>query len=321
MTSISCIIPTWNRGPLLLEAIESALRQTYPPHEVLVVNNGPHVVEMPAELSGRVTVHDIVAHAGVSQARNFGAALAAGDYFAFLDDDDMWNERYLEYATRAIARGERLIVGRLDEFDAEGVRPYKNAVGNLTIRALLARNPGTNGSNVVVERALFHELRGFDATLPASTDKSFIMEALIRDVPIAIVPEMQVLLRTHAGDRITTNPARMAEGVWQFTRKYARYMQTDELLHNVEKAYRHKKSAVAARLTEPGGEEHGEGNAVTSSQKRALVLRMLRGETSAAIAGETGIHLDELEKWRRIGERVVRFALMDAFTKPAHGNG
>lgn len=321
MTSISCIIPTCDRRGALLEAIESATRQSRPPEEILVINNGSRALDLPAALAKRVKVYDIVAYAGPSQARNFGASLATGEYFAFLDDDEVWGERYLESAAGAIERGARLIIGRLDELYEDGVRPYKNVCGNLTIQTILMRNPGINGSNIVVERKLFYELRGFDVKLPPSEDKSFVLEAMLRKIPIETSPEGQVLLKKDEGIRLTSNPAKMAEGVWQFTRKYCQYMTTDELLLNVEKAYRYRKAAAemaeTVRHARPSSQESSK--CVTGAEKRALILRLLRGESIDAISKESHVTEEELTKWTRIADLITRMALMEAFadTEPA----
>jgi glycosyltransferase involved in cell wall biosynthesis len=309
MSAISCIIPTYDRGSLLHEAIASAVRQSRPPEEIIVVNNGTQPVQIPPFLAGHVKVYDIVPHAGVSQARNFGAALASGDYFAFLDDDDLWDVGYLEVVAAAIARGDRLIVGRLDEFDEQGARPYKNAAGDLSVRTVLVRNPGVNGSNLVVERALFRELRGFDVRLPASEDKSFILEALLRQIPVTCLSEARVLLRSHSGSRLRTNSRAMADAVWQFARKYGPHMTTDELLLNVEKAYRHKKALP------PSGDDE------SADRRWRLVLRLLGGASPDVVSGESQIAVDELLKWKRIGDRAGRLALIELFHPRSESGG
>lgn len=315
MKSISCIIPTCDRGGRLLDAIQSAASQSRPPDEILVINNGSCALDLPHAIAGRVKVHEIVPYAGPSQARNFGAGVATGDYFAFLDDDEVWGDGYLEYACQAIDRGARLILGRLDERCADGVRPYKNAFGNLNRETILVRNPGINGSNLVVERTLFHELRGFDVKLPPSEDKSFALEAILRRVQIEESPESQVLLTKDDSVRLTLNPSKMADGVWQFTRKYRQYMTTDQLLLNVEKAYRYRQEAArAVELHRRTGRSSDDAAVSLSGQEKgALVERLLKGETIAAASNESGIGLEELSKWKQIGKLVTRLALMDAF--------
>jgi glycosyltransferase involved in cell wall biosynthesis len=87
----SVIIPTYNRAHCVGEAIESALAQTLPPHEVIVVDDGS-TDETPAVLAAfgdRIRAIRQT-NAGVSAARNAGIAAARGDWIGLLDSDDVW---------------------------------------------------------------------------------------------------------------------------------------------------------------------------------------------------------------------------------------
>ena len=89
---VSVIIPTYNRGYLLKNTIESILAQKYRPLEVLVVDDGSTddtkaVVSQYRNESVKYLYKD---NGGVSSARNFGIQNARGKYVAFLDSDDIW---------------------------------------------------------------------------------------------------------------------------------------------------------------------------------------------------------------------------------------
>lgn len=88
---VSVIIPTYNRATTLLDAVESALRQTYRNIEVIVVDDGSsdgteHVLR---DFGDRISVIR-QANAGPSAARNRGVAESNGEIVAFLDSDDHW---------------------------------------------------------------------------------------------------------------------------------------------------------------------------------------------------------------------------------------
>ena len=91
---VSVIIPTYNRARLVVEAIESVLRQTAPPQEIIVVDDGSSddTLERLAPYEHRVIVVK-AKHGGVAHARNEGMRKATGTYVAFLDSDD----RYLPH--------------------------------------------------------------------------------------------------------------------------------------------------------------------------------------------------------------------------------
>jgi glycosyltransferase involved in cell wall biosynthesis len=87
---VSIIIPTYNRSKLLPEAIESALAQTYPNVEIIVVDDGStdNTAEVVAQYAGKVT-YVKQANQDVAAARNTGIRAASGEYLTFLDDDDL----------------------------------------------------------------------------------------------------------------------------------------------------------------------------------------------------------------------------------------
>lgn len=87
---VSVIIPTHNRHKLLQDAVESALAQTYPNLEIIVVDDGStdNTAEIVAQYGGKVT-YIKQANQDVAAARNTGIRAASGEYLTFLDDDDL----------------------------------------------------------------------------------------------------------------------------------------------------------------------------------------------------------------------------------------
>src|SRR6185437_11144924 len=94
---VSVVIPTYNSGPLVTEAVESVLAQTLPAAEVLVVDDGS-TDDTPERLAayGERIRYLPQANQGVAAARNRGIREATGDLIAFLDADDVWHPRKLE---------------------------------------------------------------------------------------------------------------------------------------------------------------------------------------------------------------------------------
>ena len=89
--SFSVIISVYNGAATLSRAIESVLVQSYPPAEIIVVNDGStdDTEGVIAGFRDRV-VGLCQANAGVSAARNAGATRATGEWLAFLDADDWY---------------------------------------------------------------------------------------------------------------------------------------------------------------------------------------------------------------------------------------
>jgi glycosyltransferase involved in cell wall biosynthesis len=88
---VSVIIPTYNRGWIVQEAIDSVLDQDFRDFELIVVDDGSddNTREILRAYGKTITVlHQ--SNRGVSAARNRGIAEAAGRLIAFLDSDDLW---------------------------------------------------------------------------------------------------------------------------------------------------------------------------------------------------------------------------------------
>lgn len=102
MSQVSIIIPCFNAGRLLLEAVESALAQTYPDLEVIVVDDGSTDDETRlalAELKHNTNVTVIrQENRGASAARNAGISAASGMYIMPLDADDLIEPNYVKQA-------------------------------------------------------------------------------------------------------------------------------------------------------------------------------------------------------------------------------
>jgi len=104
MPRVSVIIPTYNRGYIVNDAIASILAQTMGDFEILMVDDGStddtrRVIDTIADERIRYIYEE---NGGVSSARNLGIVRAKGTYIAFLDSDDVWPECFLEATSYAL---------------------------------------------------------------------------------------------------------------------------------------------------------------------------------------------------------------------------
>ncbi len=103
---VSAVIPTRGRPALLACAVRSALRQSWPRMEVIVVVDGCDAAsthQLEALADPRLRVICLPACAGGGAARNTGVRSARGDWIAFLDDDDEWHPEKIERQMAAVA--------------------------------------------------------------------------------------------------------------------------------------------------------------------------------------------------------------------------
>ena len=101
MSKVSVIIPTYNRADGVREAVESVLRQTEPPLEIIVVDDGS--TDGTAETLK--TYGDSVRYiyqnnSGAAAARNAGIAASRGDIVAFIDSDCVAEKPWLSALCR-----------------------------------------------------------------------------------------------------------------------------------------------------------------------------------------------------------------------------
>ncbi len=98
MSSISVIIPVYNRNSSLLDAVESVFIQTYKPSEIIVIDDGSFfdISCILKNHKNRIKYIKLNENKGVSSARNEGIKAASGEYIAFLDSDDIFLPRKLE---------------------------------------------------------------------------------------------------------------------------------------------------------------------------------------------------------------------------------
>jgi glycosyltransferase involved in cell wall biosynthesis len=95
----SVIIPAYNAEKTIERALDSVLEQSYLAHEIIVVDDfskdrTANILE--TKYSGKIKFIQKVSNTGSSVARNTGMDVATGDYFAFLDSDDVWHSDKLQ---------------------------------------------------------------------------------------------------------------------------------------------------------------------------------------------------------------------------------
>jgi glycosyltransferase involved in cell wall biosynthesis len=94
---VSMIVPAYRAAGTIRRAIDSALGQTRPPDEILIVDDGSPD-DIGSALAGYPVQVRLVrkANGGAASARNFGIDHAEGNFIAFLDADDYWEPNKLQ---------------------------------------------------------------------------------------------------------------------------------------------------------------------------------------------------------------------------------
>jgi glycosyltransferase involved in cell wall biosynthesis len=105
VSSVSAIVPLYNKQATVTRTIDSILAQTRDDLEVIVVDDGStdNSVEQVLKVTDSRVRLIRQKNAGPGAARNAGASQARSPLLAFLDADDEWSERFLEHALTALS--------------------------------------------------------------------------------------------------------------------------------------------------------------------------------------------------------------------------
>jgi glycosyltransferase involved in cell wall biosynthesis len=103
MPLVSVIIPTYNRGAYIAEAIRSVQAQTHPEVEIVVADDGStdNTREIVTAFGGAVTYLSLPHRGQPAATRNAGLAVAKGEFVALLDSDDLFLPHKLAHQLRA----------------------------------------------------------------------------------------------------------------------------------------------------------------------------------------------------------------------------
>ncbi|HET6890386.1 MAG TPA: glycosyltransferase family A protein [Pyrinomonadaceae bacterium] len=230
--SVSIVIPTYNYGRFIVDAIRSVLDQTRPASEIIVVDDGS-TDETAAVVSAfgdrvRYIRQD---NAGVCAARNRGVSESTGELVAFLDADDTWEPTNLEKQLARFESDEEigLVHCAMREFDGETgetIRFYMDGgEEGVADNLLLWEGPvivGPGGA-VTVSRKAFDHVGGFDTRMKVGEDWDFCYR-VARLFKIGFVAEPLVNYRNHnaAAHRNVEN---MERGMLMF---YEKAFATDD---------------------------------------------------------------------------------------------
>jgi hypothetical protein len=200
---VSIVIPVYNGADFLAEAIDSALSQTWPDTEVVVVDDGSDdggATAAVAACHDRHIRYLRQPNGGVAAALNRGIEAMHGEFFSWLSHDDIYAADKVERQVEAaLAFGQRCIVIGDFELFSPGAPPRRMTTKghNLAGRPLDAVFKGLiNGCALLVPRSLFDDVGTFDPGLPTSQDY-FLWYRMARKVPFIQCFHVGVRQRLH----------------------------------------------------------------------------------------------------------------------------
>ncbi|MDX6674689.1 MAG: hypothetical protein QOH11_2107 [Solirubrobacteraceae bacterium] len=221
---VTVVIPAYRRPDMVARAVRSALAQSAPPDEVIVVDDasGDGTGDSAAALGARVIGHE--ENRGEGAARNTGLSGARNPWVALLDSDDEWLSEHLE--TLWAARDGHILASTL----AIAADPMTGARGLPTwsgrrpfvmtgpAAVMLPENRVTP-SAVLLDRATALAAGGFRTAMPRAADLDLWVRVLERGTGV-IVPRATVIYHVHHG-QVTTDRAAMRVAAVELLDRYA----------------------------------------------------------------------------------------------------
>jgi len=298
--TVSAIIPAYNAAAFIAATLESALRQTRPADEIVVVNDGsPDTVALEAALapfSGHI-VYLKQENGGPSAARNRGILAARGEYVAFLDSDDAWLPDYLETQVRALSEGPAdlvysngVIVGDTPAagYDLMRLSPSR---GPVTFESLVTLRCTVLTSCVIARRQALIDAGLFEPRFRRSED--FHLWARLAHRGARIRYHRAILVRhTRREGSLSHDAAKMAAGA----------IEAFEDLHRALRLSRREAALVTRQV------ERFRSELALGLGRRAF----LAGDYGAAAAAIARAARDEPGRWRRARLRLLKAGLQIA---------
>ena len=208
MPKVTVIIPTFNRLPMLKEAVDSVLAQDFEDIELIVVDDGSAdgTSEEMGRYGGRVKVLRHTENQGVSAARNSGILHGKGKYIAFLDSDDLWVKGKLRIQVAFLDDNPQYPLCYTDEIwirKGKRVNPMlKHAKYSGWIFEKCLPLCTISPSSAVMRKTLFSKIGLFDEALPVCEDYDFWLRASAR-FPIFFIDRKLIVKRGGHPDQLS----------------------------------------------------------------------------------------------------------------------
>lgn len=231
--SISVIIPSYRRATTFLaKAVESVKNQTYPVSEIIIVDDNKNDPDLSRSIKifCRNCQVKYISSGGIggAGARNCGIDVAAGEYVAFLDDDDVWLPDKLKVQMELFTSPSVGLVFSRGYTATEGIGGtlswgnyatdsyYKTEVN---YQDLLVRNYIGTTTQIVVRKSVLQKIGGFDKTMPSRQDYDLCLR-VAREYRCIGSEQYLFIHYLHSGEQITSSPHRNLIGYKMLLDKY-----------------------------------------------------------------------------------------------------
>lgn len=220
--TVSAVIPSYNREKTIRRCINSVLRQTYEVSEIIVVDDGStdRTLEILAKEYGQTVKVIKQSHKGAQAARNAGILAAKGEYIAFLDSDDEWMEKKIEWQMQALERKpEAVICGNAYIIQNGRKRVWKLSGHSGYVYKMILASPFVLFPTIITKKKNLLKIGLLDENVPSYQEwDTAIM--LSRVCEFVFLDQPLYLYYLHEGETISKDGKRDIDGREYVCRKY-----------------------------------------------------------------------------------------------------
>lgn len=227
--TVSVVMPTHDRADLLRRALDSVFLQTYPPMEIIVVDDASEDSRAYAgveALDPRIRYVRNKRPLGPSGARNAGIYLASGELVAFLDDDDEWLPEKLEKQVREFLHdpevGAVYCLCKWRDLDTGAIYPHigTHYAQGWILPEQLVEDHTCGAPTYVVRRDFLLSIGCFDTSLSGREDWDLTIR-LAEQCKIAFVDEDLVIAGRHTRLGVSKHCGNLLDAQKRILRKYS----------------------------------------------------------------------------------------------------
>lgn len=227
MCEVSIVIPSYNRAYQLETCIINLLNQSFTDFEIIVVDDGStdNTEEIVHNISDeRVVYIKSIENKGACHARNIGVKHAKGNYIAFQDSDDCWDEDKIQKQFNYLKELDvDMVICKLKRHGQVRNRIFPaDDLTYIGLEQILYKNYGSTQTFFVKKSCFENELICFDESMPRYQDWDFLINFIANGYKVALLNE--VLVSQYVGNNtISSSHIKGEDALKKFLSKYEDY--------------------------------------------------------------------------------------------------
>ena len=230
---VSIVLPTYNRGEMLKNTITSIISQTYTDWELIVVDddsndNTEEIVNNFKDKRIRYTRNE--KNSGSNYSRNRGAALATGEFLAFIDSDNEWLPGKLEKQMQCFKTNSELELVFCKVLVKDGMLeksvPNEEIKDSKNLKEIMVRKNIVDTSSALMRKDAFKRVGGFDEKITRLQDWDLFFRFIVVYEYPALYMEECLDINYIQADSITKNNWKLFDSMTYFMMKYKKWYST-----------------------------------------------------------------------------------------------